>query len=39
MIPSWTIQENDYKNEIESINQLNQQLTNQLNQPINQTNN
>ena len=29
MIPSWTAQENDCENNIESIIQLNQQLTNQ----------
>ena len=35
MIPSWTAQENDGKNDIKNINQLNQQLTDQLNQPTN----
>ena len=37
MIPFWTAQENDCKNNIKSINQPNQQSTKRLNQPTNQT--
>ena len=39
MIPSWTAQKNDRKNDIESINQSSQQSTDRLNQLTNLTNN